>query len=245
MMRAAAASSGGSGPRDLRGELEPLWQAMARLPRSDGGRAVQFLASHPSAGTSSIAASFALMVAARSRGYAWLVDHDLGSNPLFAAFAAGFADDCGLPGQAYDGSLGVSPVYELTGGDKAADRPERKLLAVHQVEATRLMVTRLRTGRLRPGEAARFVSRADWWAALKRAADWAVADAPALSVSDAGLEVARDMDGTVLVVAADEARPSDVLALRDLVEGQGGLVLGVVVNRLAGDALFFDRMAGA
>ncbi len=249
MRQAAAPGKAEAGLRDLRGELEPLRLALARLPGTGGraggtGCAVQFLSAQPGAGTSSIAASFALMAAARARRYAWLVGLDLTASPHLAAFRAGFAGDCGPPGQAYDASLGGLPAYDLAGSERGDAGHGRKLLAVHQIEGTRLMVTQLRTERLKPGEAARFASRPGWWTAVRRAADWVIADAPALSVSDAGLEVAPEMDGTVLVVAAEAARPRHVLALRDLVEARGGLVLGIVVNRLAGDAMFFDRMMG-
>lgn len=202
-----------------------------------------FISASPGEGTSSVAASFALMTAERARRSTWLVELNLTQNRTFEAFQRGFAADLGRPGRPFDASLGVPPIYDIRTRGRLSRPPRPKLLAVHQVEGTRLMVTRFRNDRLYPDERVRLSTRADWWRALHRSADWIVVDAPAIATSGAGLAMASQMDRVVLVVEADRTRPDDVIALRREVEDHGGQVLGVVMNHMALDARVANRLA--
>lgn len=230
--------------RDLRGDLETLWRAAGRLTPVRGGQAIMFMAASEGEGTSSIAASFALMTADRARRSTWLVDLDLVHSSAFGAFEHGFAEGIGKPGRAYDASLGVPSIYEIVGLAPRDASPRNKLLAVHQVQGTRLLVTRFRTDRLGSGERVRLSTRPDWWHALRRAADWVIVDAPSLAASGAGLAMASQMDGVVIVVQSDRTGAQDVLALRAEIEGHGGHVLGIVMNKMAADGALADRLAG-
>ena len=229
--------------RDLRGDLETLWRASGRLTTARGGRAIMFMSAESGEGTSSIAASFALMTAERARRTTWLVDLNLHQNRAYQAFEKGFADGVGKPGRAYDAALGVPAIYDIIGADASVKTPRNKLLGVHQVEGTRLLVTRFRTDRLEKGERVRLSTRPDWWQALRRAADWVIVDAPALSASGVGLAMASQMDGVVIVVQSDRTHPDAVIALRAEIEDHGGHVLGITMNRLAADARLVDRLA--
>lgn len=232
---------------DLRPDLDPLWRAASRLTPAREARAVMFMAANAGEGTSSVAASFALMSADRSERTTWLVDLDLHANPLMAAFQQGFAKGIGRPGKSYDASLDLQPFYDVIDEengklDQPLSRP--KLLAVQQIEGTRLLVTRFMEDRLERGQTVRLVSRPEWWRKLRRSADWVVVDAPALKVSGAGLTMVPQMDGVVIVVDADKTQPEDVTSLRHQIENHGGHVLGAVMNRLRKDALLVDRMVG-
>ncbi|MEZ5954525.1 MAG: hypothetical protein R3C13_09505 [Hyphomonas sp.] len=183
------------------------------------------------------------MAAAKSSRSAWLIDLDFRRNPLYRAFEDGFSKKIGGPGRAFDASLNEPPIYALTppppdGSDG------NKLLTVHQIEGTRLLVTRFRNERLRPAQKVQLRTQPRWWAALRASADWGVIDAPALERSAAALAVASQMDGVVLVVRADKTSVSDVAAMRLEVEGHGGKVIGVVMNRVRADARFADRLIG-
>lgn len=234
--------------RDLRPDLDTLWRAAGRLTPAKGARALMFMSASEGTGTSSIAASFALMTADRARRTTWLVDLDLRDNPLIEAFQNGFADGVGRPGRAYDASLNQLAFYDIisTRGAQRWDPAgvRSKLLAVHQIRGTRLMVTRFRNEHLSYGQKVRLSTRPDWWRQLRRSADWIIVDAPALDRAGAGLAMASQMDGVVLVVQADRTSPEDVTALRQEIEGHGGHVLGVVMNRMRGDSLLADRLAG-
>ncbi|MEL7454792.1 MAG: hypothetical protein AAGJ50_15635, partial [Pseudomonadota bacterium] len=202
-----------------------------------------FMAALPEEGTTSVAASFALMTAARSRRSTWLVELDLCSGAVFDGFEAGFAADVGRPGRAYDASLGLPPIYDILGPATPERKVRTKLLAVHQISGTRLLATRFRTHLLGPRERVRLSTRPDWWAHLRRSADWIIADAPCLARSGAGLAVAAQMDGVVLVVQSDRTPPEAIVSLREEVEDHGGHVLGIVMTGTGGDARLVGRFA--
>ena len=67
---------------DLRQDLSGLWQAATRVTPRSGGRALMFISAREGEGTSSVAASFALMAAARAARMSWLVDLDLREQPV-------------------------------------------------------------------------------------------------------------------------------------------------------------------
>lgn len=231
--------------RDMRPDLGNLWRQSARLTSPSGGRAVMFIAARTGEGTTSMAASFALIAAKRARRMAWLVDLDLRRNNCLKAFQAGFAAGVGRPGRPYDASLGAPPIYSITPQTIAVagnDNAPEKLLTVHQVEGERLMVTRFRNDRLRPGQRVAIRTQPRWWTALRSAADWIIVDAPALERSGAGLAIASQMDGVVLVVRAEETTAEDVMALKREVEAHGGSIVGVAMNAARGDARFADKL---
>ena len=232
--------------RDLRKDLNNVWRASARLTSPSGSRAVMFIAARSGEGTTSMAASFALLASKRSRRTAWLVDLDLRRNGVFKGFQSGFARRVGKPGRAYDAGLATDQIYAVSpqtatqGGQPAG--PE-KLLTAHQIEGERLMITRFRNDRLRPGQRVRVRSQPRWWRALRKAADWIIVDSPALERSGAGLAVASQMDGVVIVVRADHTSAEDLVALKREIEAHGGTIIGVVVNAIRADARLIDRMS--
>lgn len=215
---------------DLRQDLSGLWQAATRVTPRSGGRVLMFISAREGEGTSSVAASFALMAAARAGRMSWLVDLDLRENPLYTAFAKGILKGAGRPGHPLDASLGTQQIYSVTGSENVPALS--KLLTAHQIDGLRLLVTRFRNEHLVPGQRVQMQAAPAWWEALRRSADWAIADAPALSRSAAGLTFAPMADGVVLVVRADGTGADEVEDLRAAVEGAGGIVIGVVMNRL-------------
>ncbi|MDP1556790.1 MAG: hypothetical protein Q8L84_15130, partial [Hyphomonas sp.] len=66
--------------RDLRQDLAGLWRHVSQMQPATGGRVVLFLSARKGEGTSSVAASFALMAASRAARTAWLVDLDIRRN---------------------------------------------------------------------------------------------------------------------------------------------------------------------
>lgn len=216
--------------RDLRQDLSGLWQAATRITPRAGGRVLMFMSAREGEGTSSVAASFALMAAARAARMTWLIDLDLRENPLYTAFSKGVLSGVGRPGHPLDASLGVEQIYSVSGSEKVPALT--KLLTAHQIDGLRLLVTRFRNERLSPGHSVRMLAAPGWWEALRRSADWAIIDAPSLSRSAAGLIYAPLTDGVVLVVQAETVGADEVEDLRAAVEAAGGNVIGVVMNRL-------------
>ncbi|MEL6322825.1 MAG: hypothetical protein AAFQ84_01185 [Pseudomonadota bacterium] len=231
--------------RDVRDDLSPLWQAASRLPAKSRGQVILFTGPTTGLGVTSVAASLALLTAHRSLKSTWLVDLDFKANNAFAAFDTGFAGAVGRPGRAFDASLGITDLYRLSGGAPVSDRrPRPKLLAVHQIEGTRLMVTRFRADQLKAGERVRMSDRADWWTALRRAADWIIVDAPSIDGSNAALDVCAHVDGVVIVLEADRSTPADASTAREQVHARGGRVIGTVFNKERADARFFSDLTG-
>lgn len=226
--------------RDLRPDLATLWSVASRLRPQQGARTVMFVAARSGEGTSSMAASFALMAAAQAERTAWLVDLELTRNAAYDAFDRGFATGVAQPGRAYDAALGCAPMYELI---PAAQGGTSKLLTAHPVNGTRLLVTRFRTERLARGQGVRLRSQPAWWQALRRSTDWIIVDAPALDRSDAVLDVASEADGVVLVVRAESTGAEEVANAQLAIERRGGYVIGVVLNRMRADARFAGRIA--
>ena len=231
---------------DLRDRLDSVWRAALRVPPASGARCLMFMAAREGEGTSSVAASFALKAAAHARKAAWLLDLDLRGNGAFEGFETGFAAGLYPPGRAYDASLRTEPIYSIT-LPEMKERPPgvaRKLLTVHEIPGTRLLVSRFRNEALQPGQRVHLRDQPDWWAKVRKAADWIIMDAPALNRSPAGLTMAGEADGVILVVQADSTGPDEVAGLRMEVEAQGGRVIGVVLNQMGADARFADRLAG-
>lgn len=220
--------------RDLRQDLSGLWRAAAQVAPANGARVVMFIAAHKGEGTSSVAASFALIAASRAARTAWLVDLDFRRNHQYTSFAQGIFKDAGRPGHALDASLGAEQIYAVPG--QADEAASSRLLNAHQIDGMRLLVTRFRGDRLAPGQKVRLRPAPGWWTALRGAADWAVVDAPALERTRAGLAFAAQADAVVLVVRADETAAAEVAALRQDVEAAGGRVIGAVLNRIRPDA---------
>jgi Mrp family chromosome partitioning ATPase len=228
--------------RDLRQDLSSLWRLAAQMPSAKGGRIILFIAAHKGEGTSSVAASFAMMAASRAVRTAWIVDLDIRRNYQYTSFAQGIVKEAGRPGHALDASLGAEQIYAVAGHEN--DVSYGKLLNAHQIEGQRLLVTRFRSDRLAPGLKVQLRTAPDWWLALRAAADWVIIDAPCLERTRAGLAFAAQADGVVLVVKADETPASDVAALQQDIETHGGRVIGVVMNRLQDDARLAGRIGG-
>ncbi len=229
--------------RDLRPDLGNLWRAAARLTSPKGARSIMFVSARSGAGTTSLAASFALIAAEKAPRTSWLVDLDLRRNDAYRGFETGFARDVGKTGRAFDAALDEAPFYTVS-SEGSSSAPVAKLLSAHQVANTKLLVTRFRHEALNAGQRVQIHTAPNWWSALRRATDWIVVDAPALDRSSAALAVASQIDGVVLVLAADATSAEDAQALKLEIEAHGGNVFGVIMNRLRSDAMFADRFGG-
>ncbi|WOR14752.1 hypothetical protein RYZ27_13305 [Hyphomonas sp. FCG-A18] len=228
--------------RDLRGDLGNVWRAASRLTsKSGGGRTVMFVSARDGEGTSSVAASIALLAAHRAQKAVWLVDLDLRRNAAFKGFEHGFAKRVGSPGRAFDASLRQEQIYSIV--PRLATRGGDRLLTAHEIRDTQLFVTRFRNEYLNKGQRVQIKTQPGWWTALCQIADWGIVDAPSLERSPAALAIASQMDGVFLVVEADSTSADDVVAARREIEAHGGDVRGIIMNRVGSDARLADRFA--
>ena len=225
---------------DLREDLDLVWRSAARVPSvPDQARVLMFIAARHGEGVTSMAASFACIAARRSDKPVWLVDLDLHKNAAFDGFKTGFARDVGRPGRAFDASLKQTPIYRLTPHEDGAR--QEKLLAVHEVQDTSLLVTRFRNERLKAGQRVSLHPSEGWWRALRRMAGWVIIDAPSVDRSSATLTMTRFADATMIVVAADSTTPGEVEGVRQEIQAAQGHVLGAVLNGVKADARFASR----
>ncbi len=228
---------------DLRHELRDLHAELSRSGLDEGGRVFMFISAKAGEGTSSIAASSGLIAAEMARKPVWLVELDVMRNHLFNSFAVGdLSRRFGGVGRPYQAYLKNNPFFSIEPENEDGALPP-ELFTAHRVGDTRMMVTQFASDQLKPGQSVRIRARPDYWAAVRAATDWAVVDAPSLERSAAGLAVASQVDGVVLVVKADETSPDEVDGLRRKVEHHGGKILGVVMNRMGSDAVFVDGLA--
>jgi hypothetical protein len=229
---------------DLSPEMAELWKALG----ATGGRrprVIQFAAALGGQGASTVAREFAFHAATMASRRVWLVDLDLSRGVQFDAITAAPAryGPLGPPAIASpDGSVFFTVQPPLRRPD-GRPWPDARYLAAHAVGGATLWVTRFRHEALRARQEARVIAAADYWNALRRHADLIVVDAPAADRSDASVTVARAMDDTVLVVAADEPDVAAPGRLRDALTAAGARCAGLFLNRAALDAPRLMRRA--
>lgn len=187
-----------------------------------------------------MAASFALLAAAQSPRMSWLVDLQVKQNSAYQGFQKRFASGVGVPGRPYDASLGGEPPFSVK-PHSAEQYVGEKLITAHQIEDTRLLVTRFRNERLHPGQEVSLNAEAEWWSTLKRSADWVILNAPSLEASSVSLDLLKQTDSVVIVTRLDASPASAVIPACEQIELHGGVVLGVIANQVSSEARFFDR----
>lgn len=217
---------------DLNVEMAELWASLSAS--SPGrGRVVQVIAARRGEGTSTVARELAFYAASRAGRSVWLVDGDLLASPQLAALAAE-SHRYGAPGEAVSASPDGSMFFTVRPATQGADGeawPDARFLAGHRIGALRWWVTRFRREAFKPPQTVHVLPQPAYWNAMRRSADLIVVDSPPPQRSQAGLTLARFMDQTIMVVAADEADIQAPAALRDAVAQAGGAVSGVFLNR--------------
>jgi Mrp family chromosome partitioning ATPase len=117
----------------------------------------------------------------------------------------------GRPGIGFDGAL-ADAMPPMAGGATLDIEPlPQELLAASRTTDS-------------PGPAAA-------WARLRTAYDLVLIDAPPATTSPQGLAVASQVDGVVLVLAAEDTRWPVAERVKQSIERSGGRVLGVVLNK--------------
>ena len=203
------------------------------------------LAADAGTGTSSVAASLALLAAQRGARRVWLQELALGRNALYRALSDTPFGGVGPPGLAYRGaSPGSAPFVRRSQGGGKASAPladEAGLLCVHPIGDTRAVVSRLRTESLAPGERIAYRHDPAWWRQTRALADWILVDAPDTACSDAAFAALPEADAVLVVARADYTRCDQLRTLTATLREAGAPLLGLVVNAVAPDAL---RLSG-
>ena len=217
---------------DLTSEMAQLWASL-RAPAQGQARAIQFVAARRGEGTSTVAREFARYAVSHARKTVWLVDLDLMDSPQNDAMAAqsGRFGELGRETAASpDGSAFFTVQPPLRGAD-GQPVPDARFLVAYPVGGPGFWVTRFRREDLRPRQTVHILPKADYWKALRRHADLIVVDSPSVDRSTAALTVAKFMDFSVLVLAADAGDAAAPAALKASLLSAGGRCAGLVFNR--------------
>jgi Mrp family chromosome partitioning ATPase len=218
---------------DLTREMGSLLAALGPGPEGRG-RVLQFASAVTGEGVSTVARAFARVAAVRARRPVWLVDADLDAQSQMAAIAGEpelFGGLGRVAGASPDGSafFAVSPPNRDASGRPV---PDAAMFVARPAMGSRLWVTRLRLDAMNFDQRAQVRGSGEYWKALARHAETVVIDSPAADRSDTALRLARFVDATVIVLAAEETDAASAAGLRDALEAAGGRVAGLVFNRM-------------
>jgi Mrp family chromosome partitioning ATPase len=224
---------------ELTAEMAQLWASLrpASPMHASTPQVIQFVAATTGEGTSTVAREFARFAAARAQRPVWLVESDLmagvqhrdiGENPQIY----------GPLGRQTAASPDGSAFFTVQPPALAPDgRPwpaARYLVAfpvAHPMGGPGFWVTRFRREVLRPGQAPQLLPTGEYWAALRRHAEFIVIDSPSADHSTAARTLAPLVDTTVLVLAGDRGDPTATTQLKAALIEAGGQCAGVVLNR--------------
>jgi hypothetical protein len=217
---------------DLTAETAQLLATLGSVPEGHG-RVVQFAAARSGAGTSSFAREFARIAAQQAKRPVWLIDLELDA-PGQAQAVAAAPHRYGAFGPAASASPNGSAFFRVQPTLRASDGrriPDARYLEGRRAGTSKLWVARFRRETLRGGQRVQLLPSGDYWRAMRKFAEWVVLDAPAFDRSGAAVTMAPYIDGTVLVVSADDPDTAAPAALRTAIEQSGGRAVGLVFNR--------------
>ncbi|OYU70071.1 MAG: sugar kinase [Alphaproteobacteria bacterium PA2] len=217
---------------DLSDEIAELWEALGS-PGAAGARVIQVVAARRGEGASSVARALAAHACRSALRSVWLVDLDILAGAQFSALS-GEEAHYGKLGPAASASPDGSMFFTLRPTALSAARTpiaDAKYLSAHQVGDARWWVTRFQSERLQPGQNLHVIGDPAYWSTLRRHVDVIIVDCPSLDRSGAALTLAKNMDQTVIVVAADEVDVRPPAMLRDALVEAGASVSGLFVNR--------------
>lgn len=187
-----------------------------------------FIGARRTDGVPEIARAFAELSASRAPRSAWLLDLNFFTGGQFEAFGG---EEAGLQGP-FDMTFGRAPFWRAVPRAPDGGQGEGALVSYRTTDP-KLFVSRFRRDVLGPGQKLQVAPAPEYWRALRNAVDMTVVEAPALESSRAGLAIAPDMDGIVLVIDGQSGDARDAMELRDEVLSRGGRWLGIVWSNRA------------
>lgn len=188
-------------PEDVTRELAMLRIRLDAMLEDRNSRVVMFCSSQSAEGTSTVAAEFALALAAEGRQRVLLADFHARRPVLAQRF--GLEPDAAAP----------------------ARRPHLRMAEEPELAVLKIDERSVRHGALHPEWARSRV------AAVSSLYDWVVLDGPPVLESPDSVDIAALADGVVLVVQSGVAKRAVVARAADLLRRGGARVLGTVLNR--------------
>jgi Mrp family chromosome partitioning ATPase len=137
-------------------------------------------------------------------------------------------------------TFGVTPFWRAQ--PRAPDGAQGEGAVVsYKTTIPKLYVSRFNRAALAGNQKLQVTPAPDYWRAVRRSVDLTIVDAPPLEQSRAGLALAADMDGVILVIDGNKSDVRESIDLRDEVVGRGGRCLGIVVTGQWSSALSLGR----
>ena len=219
----------------IQGQMNGVWSAVAAAT-GGAGAAVMFVGAKHDVGISEVARAFAELAAGRAAKSAWLIDLDFFGPGQFSALGGA---QTGFKGP-YDMTFGVTPFWRAQ--PRAPDGAQGEGAVVsYKTTIPKLYVSRFNRAALAGNQKLQVTPAPDYWRAVRRSVDLTIVDAPPLEQSRAGLALAADMDGVILVIDGNKSDVRESIDLRDEVVGRGGRCLGIVVTGQSSSALSLSR----
>jgi Mrp family chromosome partitioning ATPase len=219
----------------IQGQMNGVWSAVAAAT-GGAGAAVMFVGAKHDVGISEVARAFAELAAERAAKSAWLIDLDFFGPGQFSALGGA---QTGFKGP-YDMTFGVTPFWRAQ--PRAPDGAQGEGAVVsYKTTIPKLYVSRFNRAALAGNQKLQVAPAPDYWRAVRRSVDLTIVDAPPLEQSRAGLALAADMDGVILVIDGAKSDVRESIDLRDEVVGRGGRCLGIVVTGQSSSALSHSR----
>lgn len=219
-----------------------LHEDMLRLfgtldPPLNTGRGVmiQFIAPNPGAGTSTMARAFAEVASRFCDGVTLLFDLSGPANVQYNM--ASYERWSGGGSLSAHVDLGFNPncLWRLLSDTASMDlhntTPPYLLTTFHQLDGSRLLVSRFGHEALRQGQRAQINVDPQVWQLLRTRLPLIIVDSPPISVSSDGVALASEMDAVVIVVEAETERSAVIEDLRDKLVARGAHVAGIVFNK--------------
>ncbi len=196
------------GEHDFGYEMVVLYQNIeSRLPDMEK-KVIQFIGSREGEGTSTVVRDFASIVAKKMHKSVFLLDADQ-HNPKQHSFLR-ISSKCGWEEVSREEiEVGKMTCLSEVADDGDSDCPDSVTAPLNFYSPT--------------------VHK--FWECLKERYDLVLVDSPPASVSPEGIEIARRVDGVVLVVEAEKTRWQVVENLKKKIENAQGNILGVVFNK--------------
>ena len=212
------------------GVLGALRAQPAKSP--GGGRAIMLIGAQRGQGVTTAARAVA---EAASSATVYAIDLDLQRNALAASFGAELGPRMG------SALAGVS-FYAPVDAQKRLLRNAPESYFYHRAGRSRVFVGKFDQSAMPAGCRVWISDRSDYWDAVRAGGATMVVDAPALDRSQAGLRVARHMDGVVMLVGSEPGAAPAAMAAKASLIAAGANVIGLIYAGASAPVMAIDRM---
>jgi hypothetical protein len=196
-----------------------------------GGRAIMLIGAQRGQGVTTAAHAVAATAGAAT---VYAIDLDLKRNALAQSF--------GDLGPRIGSALAGVNFYAPVDAQKRLVRHASPSYFYHRVGRSRVFVGSFDESALPAGCRVWISDRSDYWDAVRAGGATMVVDAPALDRSQAGLRVARHMDGVVLIVGSEPGAAPAAMAAKASLLAAGANLMGLIYAGASAPVMAIERL---